>query len=203
VAVRIAIAEDEAIIRRDLRETLEGQGYTIVGDVGRGDDALALIKETRPDVAILDVKMPGMDGIDVAEALTEDLVCAVVLLTAFSERSLVERARDAGVMAYLVKPFQAGDLVPSIELARARFDERMMVESELQRVSDQRIKLERRLAARVLLDRAKSYLMETQGLSEPDAFRLLQQRAMNERRPVGDVAREVLGELIDPPGDNG
>lgn len=203
MAVRIAIAEDEAIIRRDLRETLEGQGYTIVGDVGRGDDALALIKETRPDVAILDVKMPGMDGIDVAEALTEDLVCAVVLLTAFSERSLVERARDAGVMAYLVKPFQAGDLVPSIELARARFDERMMVESELQRVSDQRIKLERRLAARVLLDRAKSYLMETQGLSEPDAFRLLQQRAMNERRPVGDVAREVLGELIDPPGDNG
>ncbi len=201
MSVRIAIAEDEAIIRRDLRETLQGQGYTIVGDVGRGDEALALIRETRPDVAILDVKMPGMDGIDVAEALNEELVCAVVLLTAFSERSLVERARDAGVMAYLVKPFQASDLVPSIELARARFDERTMVESELQRVSDQRVKLERRLAARVLLDRAKAHLMETQGLSEPDAFRLLQQRAMNERRPVGDVAREVLGEAPEVQGD--
>ncbi len=198
MAVRVVIAEDEAIIRRDLKEMLEQEGYEVVADFGRGDEALQAIRTLRPEVAILDVKMPGMDGIAVAEEVGKDQICAVIVLTAFSQRTLVEQARDAGVMAYLIKPFHAADLVPAIELALARYDERMVVEAELSRVQDEARLLEERLATRVLLDRAKTRLIEEFHLSEPNAFRFLQKTAMDTRSRVRDIAERVLSGEIAP-----
>ncbi|MHB8189552.1 MAG: ANTAR domain-containing response regulator [Ferrimicrobium sp.] len=199
MTVRVVLAEDEAIIRRDLRETLELEGYDVVGDVGRGDEARDLIRALQPDVAILDIKMPGMDGLSVAADLNKDRVCAVIVLTAFSQRSLVDQAREAGVMAYLVKPFQASDLVPAIELARARFDERAMVDRELRRIADEHERVSLRLESRVLLDRAKAMLMETNHLSEPEAFRFLQKTAMDRRSRVGEIAQLVIDGSLSPP----
>ncbi len=196
--MRVVIAEDEAIIRRDLKEMLEQEGYEVVADFGRGDEALQAIRTLRPEVAILDVKMPGMDGIAVAEEVGKDQICAVIVLTAFSQRTLVEQARDAGVMAYLIKPFHAADLVPAIELALARYDERMVVEAELSRVQDEARLLEERLATRVLLDRAKTRLIEEFHLSEPNAFRFLQKTAMDTRSRVRDIAERVLSGEIAP-----
>jgi AmiR/NasT family two-component response regulator len=191
-------AEDAAIVRRDLKELLTEEGYEVVGDLARGDDALEAIRTLKPQLAILDVKMPGMDGLAVADQVNQEHLCAVIILTAFSQRSLVEQAREAGVMAYLVKPFQASDLVPAIELALARFDERAVVERELARISDERRRLEERLETRVLLDRAKARLMEEHGMSEAAAFRFLQKTAMDTRARVRDIAEKVLAGELEP-----
>jgi AmiR/NasT family two-component response regulator len=198
MAQRIIIAEDEAIIRRDLKEMLVAEGYDVIADLGRGDEALEAVRTMRPSAAVLDVKMPGMDGLSVAEAINAEQLCAVIILTAFSQRSLVEQAREAGVMAYLVKPFQASDLVPAIELALARFDEKMMVESELGRIHDERRKLEEKLETRVILDRAKARLMDEYQLSESEAFRFLQKTAMDTRGKVKDIAVKVIDGDLKP-----
>lgn len=190
---RVVIAEDEAIIRMDLAETLAEEGYEVVGECGTGTEALELVRLLEPDVAILDVKMPGLDGISAARRLTEQRACAVVLLTAFSQRELIAEARDAGVMAYLVKPFDPSDLVPAIEIALGRF-------AEVSRLSEQAAGLADKLEVRRLIDRAKGRLIDTHGLSENDAFSFLQKTAMNERRSMRSVCEAVLaGELV--PGD--
>jgi len=190
---RIVIAEDEAIIRLDLREILEGQGYDVVGEAGRGDEAVALVRSLRPDLAILDVKMPGLDGISAARIITEERLAAVLVLTAFSQRDLVEDARDAGALAYLVKPFQERDLVPAIEVALARRAERVALEAEVADLKD-------RLETRKLLDRAKGRLMDAHGLDEQAAWRFLQTAAMNGRTTLGAVARAVLDGDLAPDG---
>jgi response regulator NasT len=190
---RVVIAEDEAIIRLDLREILEGQGYDVVGEAGRGDEAVDLVRALLPDLVILDVKMPALDGLAVARLVTEERLAAVLVLTAFSQRELVEDARDAGALAYLVKPFQEKDLVPAIEVALARHAERMALERN---VAD----LEARLEARKLVDRAKGLLMDRHGLDEQSAWRFIQTAAMNGRTNVGLVAHQVLaGELVPVP----
>jgi response regulator NasT len=188
---RIVIAEDEAIIRLDLREILEGQGYEVVGEAGRGDEAVELARSLRPDLAILDVKMPGLDGISAARIVTEERLAAVLVLTAFSQRDLVEEARDAGALAYLVKPFQERDLVPAIEVALARQAERVALEVE---VAD----LKERLETRKLTDRAKGVLMDDHGLSEAEAWRFLQTAAMNGRTGIATVARAVIAGDLAP-----
>jgi response regulator NasT len=188
---RIVIAEDEAIIRLDLREILEGQGYEVVGEAGRGDEAVELARSLRPDLAILDVKMPGLDGISAARIITEERLAAVLVLTAFSQRDLVEEARDAGALAYLVKPFQERDLVPAIEVALARQAERVALEVE---VAD----LKERLETRKLTDRAKGVLMDDHGLSEAEAWRFLQTAAMNGRTGIATVARAVIAGDLAP-----
>ena len=186
---RIVIAEDEAIIRMDLAETLAEDGYEVVGQCGNGDEAIELVHLLQPDVAILDVKMPGRDGISAARQLTEERACAVVLLTAFSQRELIEEARDAGVMAYVVKPFERSDLVPAIEIAIGRFD-------DAARLADDVSVLTEKLEIRKLIDRAKGRLIDEQGLSESAAFSFLQRTAMNERRPMRAVCESVVaGEL--------
>ena len=185
------IAEDEAIIRLDLRETLETLGFDIVGESGRGDEAEIKIRELVPDVAILDIKMPGLSGLEVARSLSSDLVCAVVVLSAFSLSSLVEEAAEAGVMAYLLKPFQGSELAASIAVARARHRQmaELVAEKEL---------LGQRLADRVVVGRAKGVLVDQQGMSEVDAMRFLQKVAMDGRRPVRDVAADVLSGALAP-----
>ena len=183
--VRVALAEDEAIIRLDLRETLEEEGYTVVGDTGRGDEMLELVAATDPDVVILDIKMPGMDGIEVARRIAASHAAAVVILTAFSQRELIDQAIEAGALAYLVKPFQRSELVPAVEIARARHREMRAITDQAQTLAD-------RLEARKTIDRARGVLMDEVGLSETDAFRFIQQAAMNERANMADVARQVL-----------
>jgi response regulator NasT len=188
---RVVIAEDEAIIRMDLRETLVEEGYEVVGECGTGDEAIELVRLLEPDLAILDVKMPGRDGISAARELTEERACAVVLLTAFSQRPLIEEARDAGVMAYVVKPFDSSDLVPAIEIALGRFVEakRLAVENE---------GLVEKLEVRKLIDRAKGSLIDGSGLSEGDAYSFLQKTAMNQRRPMRAVCEAVLSGELSP-----
>ncbi|MCH2411513.1 MAG: response regulator [Acidimicrobiales bacterium] len=183
--VRVALAEDEAIIRLDLRETLEEEGYTVVGDTGRGDEMLELVAATDPEVVILDIKMPGMDGIEVARRIAASHAAAVVILTAFSQRELIDQAIEAGALAYLVKPFQRSELVPAVEIARARHREMRAITDQAQTLAD-------RLEARKTIDRARGVLMDEVGLSETDAFRFIQQAAMNERANMADVARQVL-----------
>ena len=183
--VRVALAEDAAIIRLDLRETLEEEGYTVVGDTGRGDEMLELVAATNPEVVILDIKMPGMDGIEVARCIAESHGAAVVILTAFSQREFVDQAIEAGALAYLVKPFQRSELVPAVEIARARHREMRAITDQAQTLAD-------RLEDRKTIDRARGVLMDEVGLSETDAFRFIQQAAMNERANMADVARQVL-----------
>ncbi|MEE3274588.1 MAG: response regulator [Actinomycetota bacterium] len=183
--VRVALAEDDAIIRLDLRETLEEEGYTVVGDTGRGDEMLELVAATDPEVVILDIKMPGMDGIEVARCIAESHGAAVVILTAFSQREFIDQAIEAGALAYLVKPFQRSELVPAVEIARARH-------REMRAITDQAQTLANRLEDRKTIDRARGVLMDEVGLSETDAFRFIQQAAMNERANMADVARQVL-----------
>jgi|TARA_Y100000310_G_scaffold286454_1_gene310616 response regulator NasT len=183
--VRVALAEDEAIIRLDLRETLEEEGYTVVGDTGRGDEMLELVAATDPDVVILDIKMPGMDGIEVARRIARSHDAAVVILTAFSQRDLIDQAIEAGALAYLVKPFQRSELVPAVEIARARHREMRALTDQAQTLAD-------RLEARKTIDRARGVLMDEAGLTEADAFRFIQQVAMNERASMVDVACQVL-----------
>jgi len=190
LATRVVIAEDEAIIRLDLRETLEEEGYEVVADTGRGDDAVELVRSLAPDLAILDIKMPGMDGLEAARVITGERRCAVLVLTAFSQRDVVEQARDAGALAYLVKPFQKTDLVPAIELALGRW-------RELQALADEVESLQEQLETRKVVDRAKGILMDEHGLSEAEAFSFVQRRAMAERTRMRAVAERVIaGELV-------
>jgi response regulator NasT len=185
----VVVAEDEAIIRLDLRETLEEEGYEVVGETGRGDEAVDLVRRLSPDVAILDIKMPGLDGLSAAREITGERRAAVVILTAFSQRDLIERARDAGAMAYLVKPYQRTELVPAIEVALARF-------AEMRDLHDRATTLEGQLETRKLVDRAKGHLMDTAALSEHAAFGFIQRTAMEERQTMRRIAERVIaGEL--------
>lgn len=188
---RIVIAEDEAIIRLDLRETLEEEGYEVVADTGRGDTAIELVRQHQPDVAIFDIKMPGMDGLDAARVVSSEKICPVVMLTAFSQREVIEQARDAGALAYLVKPFQKTDLVPAIELAIGRF-------LEMKTLSGERDALDEQLELRKLLDRAKGLLIDQHSLSEQAAFDFIQKMAMSKRMRMRDVAVAVLSGEIKP-----
>ena len=182
---RVVIAEDEVLIRMDLAEMLGEEGYEVVGQAGDGQKAIELAEELRPDLVILDVKMPVLDGIAAAERIAGARIAPVVILTAFSQRELVERARDAGAMAYLVKPFSKSDLVPAIEMAVSRFAELAMLESE---VAD----LTERLETRKAVDRAKGVLQEQLHLSEPEAFRWIQKTAMDLRLSMRQVADGVI-----------
>ena len=184
-ARRVVIAEDEALIRMDLAEMLVEQGYDVVGEAGDGARAVELAEQHRPDLVILDVKMPVLDGIAAAERIAEQRIAPVVILTAFSQRELVERARDAGAMAYLVKPFSASDLVPAIEMAVSRFSELHALEQEV-------VDLQERLETRKAVDRAKAVLQSSLGLSEPDAFRWIQKTAMDLRLSMRQVAQGVV-----------
>jgi response regulator NasT len=187
-ALRIVVAEDEALIRLDLVEMLREEGYDVVGQAADGEEAVRLAEELRPDVVMLDVKMPVLDGISAAERITAARIAPVVMLTAFSQRELVERARDAGAMAYLVKPFTQSDLVPAIELAVSRHAEITTLEAE---VAD----LGERLETRKRVERAKSLLQEKYGLSESEAFRWLQKSAMDRRLSMREVADVVVREV--------
>jgi response regulator NasT len=181
----IVIAEDEAIIRLDLREMLEEEGYSVVGEAGRGDQAVELVRNLKPDVVILDVKMPGMDGIEAAKRISGEAICAVLMLTAFSQREVVEQARDAGALAYLVKPFQKTDLVPAIELAIARFAETKALAAEVSELTE-------RLEVRKLIDRAKGMLIDAHGMKESEAFSFIQRSAMAKRASMRSIAESVL-----------
>lgn len=182
---RVVIAEDEALIRLDLSETLQELGYDVVGEAGDGERAIALAEELRPDLVILDVKMPVLDGISAARRIAGGRIAPVVILTAFAQRDLVERARDAGAMAYLVKPFSSADLMPAIEMALSRFAEVTALELEVSNLTE-------RLETRKLVDRAKSVLQEKQGLSESAAFRWIQRAAMDQRVSMRAVAEALL-----------
>ncbi|MCC9308991.1 response regulator [Kitasatospora sp. RB6PN24] len=184
---RIVIAEDEALIRLDLKEMLEEEGYTVVGEAGDGETAVRLVEELKPDLAIFDVKMPVLDGLSAAERIHEAHLAPVLMLTAFSQRELVERARDAGAMAYIVKPFSKSDLVPAIEMAVSRYTEMRALEGE---VAD----LTKRLETRKLVDRAKSVLQTKFGLTEPAAFRWIQKTSMDRRMTMAAVAEAVIEE---------
>ena len=184
----VVIAEDEALIRLDLREMLEEEGYLVVGEAGDGETAVELVGRLRPDLAILDVRMPVLDGISAAQRIAAQRLAPVVIVTAYSQREQVERARDAGAMAYVVKPFSASDLVPAIEIARSRFAEVTALEDEVADLSE-------RLATRKLVEQAKARLQQHLGLSEPDAFRWMQRTAMDKRTTMREVASLVLAEI--------
>ena len=183
--IRVVIAEDEAIIRLDLKETLEEEGYEVVGETGRGDEAVDLVKQHQPDLAILDVKMPGMDGLEAASAITADKDAAVLILTAFSQRDLIEKARDAGALAYLVKPFQKSELIPAVEVALGRFH-------EMKALADENLSLADQLETRKLVDRAKGKLMDLHDMAESEAFRFMQKTAMDTRSTLKAVAQDVI-----------
>ena len=185
MATRVVIAEDEAIIRLDLKETLEEEGYEVVGETGRGDDAVELVRDLEPDLAILDVQMPGLDGLSAAREITAEKTSAVLILTAFSQRDLIEQARDAGALAYLIKPFQKAELIPAVEIALGRH-------REMRELHDQTQTLEERLETRKILDRAKGILMDQYGMSESEAFDWIQKSAMNDRISSREVAEGVI-----------
>jgi AmiR/NasT family two-component response regulator len=189
----VVLAEDEALIRLDLAEMLVEEGYDVVGQAADGDRAVALVEDLRPDLVVLDVKMPKVDGITAAARIAELRVAPVVILTAFSQRELVERAADAGAMAYVVKPFGKADLLPAIEVARSRFAELQQLQAEVADLSE-------RLETRKLVDRAKGVLQRRLGISEPDAFRWIQKTAMDLRRPMREVAEEVVTSGLDRTG---
>jgi len=185
---RVVIADDESIIRLDLKEILEADGYLVVGEAARGDDALTMIRELKPDLAILDVKMPGLDGIEVASQI-KDLGITVVLLTAFSQRALIESARDAGVVAYLVKPFRSSELLPKLAA--------ILNPLEIENVPAVAASVDDKIETRDIVQRAKEKLMTDRSLSEPDAFEIIQQSAMKTRSRMRDVAQLILkGEFV-------
>jgi len=195
VATRVVIAEDEAIIRLDLKETLQEEGYEVVGETGRGDEAVELVRQLEPDLAILDVKMPGLDGLAAAREISTDKRSAVLILTAFSQRDLIEQARDAGALAYLVKPFQRSELIPAVEIALGRH-------REMRALHDQTQSLEEQLETRKKVDRAKGILMDSHGLGESESFDWLQKTAMNRRTKLKDVAEQVIAGTIAPEADD-
>jgi AmiR/NasT family two-component response regulator len=191
MTIRVVIAEDEAIIRLDLRETLEEEGYEVVGETGRGDQAVELVRATKPDLAILDIKMPHMDGLEAARIISQEKICGVLMLTAFSQREVVEDARDAGALAYLVKPYQKSDLIPAIEVAIGRFRELQQLTGEVDALGEQ-------LEARKIIDRAKGVLIDECGLKESEAFSFIQRTAMSERSRMREVAERVLAGTLRP-----
>lgn len=191
MTIRVVIAEDEAIIRLDLKETLEEEGYEVVGETGRGDTALQLVRDLRPDLAILDIKMPGMTGLEVAGQLNTERICGVLILTAFSQREVVEQARDAGALAYLVKPYQKSDLIPAIEVAIGRFRELSALSGEVGRLEDQ-------LETRKIIDRAKGILQNDCGLTEADSFTFIQRSAMSQRTRMRDIADQIIAGSLRP-----
>jgi two-component system, response regulator PdtaR len=191
---RVLIAEDEALIRLDLAEMLREEGYDVVGEAGDGQEAVELAEQHKPDLVIMDVKMPRRDGIDAAAEIASKRIAPIVVLTAFSQRDLVERARDAGAMAYLVKPFTISDLIPAIELAVSRFAELSALENEVATLSD-------RLETRKLVERAKGLLQAKQAMTEPEAFKWIQRAAMDRRTTMKRVAEIVLETLSDPKED--
>lgn len=188
---RVVVAEDEAIIRMDLRELLQEEGYEVVAECGRGDEAVELVREHAPDVALLDIKMSGLDGISAAREIASERLTAVVLVTAFSQRELIEEASDAGVQGYVVKPFERHDLAPAIEVAIARFRTEKALAEQVTDATE-------RLETRKVLDRAKGVLMDRDGLSEQAAFDFLQKTAMTSRRAMRVVADEVLAGTLSP-----
>lgn len=188
---RVVVAEDEALIRLDLVEMLEEEGYSVVGQAGDGETAIALVEEQRPDLVVLDVKMPKLDGISAAERIAAARIAPVLMLTAFSQRDLVERARDAGAMAYLVKPFSKADLIPAIEMAVSRYAEMTALEEE---VAD----LGQRLESRKVVERAKGVLQSRFGMSEPESFRWIQKASMDRRLSMRAVAETVLDSEAEP-----
>lgn len=187
----VLVAEDEALIRLDLVELLTEEGYDVVGEAGDGEEAVKLARELVPDLVIMDVKMPKMDGITAAEIIAEERIAPIVMLTAFSQRDLVERARDAGAMAYVVKPFGASDVVPAIEIAMGRFQEIAAIEDELASLED-------RLESRKVIDHAKGILQQDLGLTEPEAFRWIQKTAMDLRKSMREVAEGVISHKKKP-----
>ena len=191
MTIRVVIAEDEAIIRLDLRETLEEEGYDVVGETGRGDDAVTLVRDLKPDLAILDIKMPGMDGLEAARIITTERICGVLMLTAFSQREVIEEARDAGALAYLVKPYQKSDLIPAIEVAIGRFREMQHLTGEVDGLVEQR-------ESRKIIDRAKGLLIDECGMREGEAFTFIQRTAMSERSRMREVAERVLAGTLRP-----
>jgi two-component system, response regulator PdtaR len=191
--IRVLIAEDEALIRLDLKEMLEEEGYTVVAEVGDVRQAVDQARELAPDLVILDIQMPVLDGLSAAEQIAGARIAPVIVLTAFSQRELVERARDAGAMAYLVKPFSKNDLVPAIEVARARFAELSALDGEVR-------SLEERLEARKVVEKAKGRLMEERGITEAEAFRWIQRTAMNQRTSMKALAETILEPGVAPEG---
>lgn len=182
---RVIIADDESIVRMDLKEMLTTLNYLVVGEVGDGQSAVNLARELKPDVVLMDIKMPDMDGIEAAKILTEEQIAPVVLLTAYSQKDLVDRAKEAGVVGYLVKPFREADLLPAIEVALARFSEFKQMNQEVYDLKDA-------LETRKLVDRAKGILMDAQGLEEQEAFRRIQKMSMNTRKPMKEVAEAII-----------
>lgn len=182
---KVLVAEDEALIRLDLVELLTDEGFEVIGQAADGEEAVQLARELEPDLIIMDVKMPKLDGITAAETIAEERIAPIVMLTAFSQRDLVERARDAGAMAYVVKPFDASDVVPAIEIAMGRFAEIKAIEEELANLED-------RFESRKIIDQAKGMLQEGLGLSEPEAFRWIQKTAMDLRKSMREVAEGVI-----------
>ena len=182
---RLLIADDESLIRMNLKETLVGLGYLVVGEAGDGVSAITLARQLRPDLVVMDIKMPKLDGIQAAEVLTQERIAPVLLLTAYNDRELVDRARDAGVVAYLVKPFREADLLPAIEIAMARF-------AELRALDKQLGDLQEAMETRKIVERAKGILMETQGLTEAEAFRRIQQLSMTTRKPMEEIAQAII-----------
>jgi response regulator NasT len=191
VAVRVVIAEDEAIIRLDLKEILEEEGYEVVGETGRGDEAVELVRKHHPDLAILDIKMPGMDGLTAAKAISGERLAAVLILTAFSQRDLIDQARDAGALAYMVKPFQKSELLPAIEIALGRYREMKALAQEVK-------SLEEQLETRRLVERAKGLLMDEREMKEVDAFNWIQKSAMHERVTMREIARRIINDGLRP-----
>ncbi len=189
--VRVVIAEDEAIIRLDLKEILEDEGYEIVGETGRGDEAVDLVRKHHPDLAILDIKMPGMDGLTAAKEITGERLAAVLILTAFSQRDLIDQAKEAGALAYLVKPFQRSELIPQMEIALGRFKEMKVLAQQVESLEDQ-------LEIRKLVERAKGMLMDELSLKEAAAFDWIQKTAMRERLTMKEIARRVIEDGLRP-----
>jgi response regulator NasT len=189
--VRVVIAEDEAIVRLDLKEILEEEGYEVVGETGRGDEAVELVRKHHPELAILDIKMPGMDGLTAAKEITGERLAAVLILTAFSQRDLVDQAREAGALAYLVKPFQKSELLPAMEIALGRFQEMKVLAQQVE-------SLEEQLEVRKVIERAKGMLMDELGMKETDAWNWIQKRAMRERLQMKEVARRVIEDGLRP-----
>jgi AmiR/NasT family two-component response regulator len=183
--MKVLIADDEPIIRLDLKQMLESLGYDVIGEAGDGKEAVSMAREFKPDVCILDVKMPVMDGIEAVDIITEENIAPTILLTAYSDKELIERAKAAGVFAYLVKPFKPSDLSPTIEVARARFEQNVLLGKEVSSLTE-------RLEARKSIDRAKGILMDSQGLNEAEAYRRIQIQSMNLRKTMREVAEAII-----------
>lgn len=183
--IRVLIAEDEPIVRMDIKELLESQGYEVVGEAADGQTAIELARKLKPDVIIMDIRMPNLDGIEAAKILTQEDIAPIIFLTAYSDKELVEKAKEVGVIAYIVKPFKESDLFPAIEIAIARFKEFQLLRKEVANLKDA-------LETRKLVDRAKGLLMDREGLKEHEAFRLIQKASMDKRKPMKEIAQAII-----------